>query len=189
MNKALIFWAALLGGFFFLTRDQVSVAPNPTRRNPKGGLHEGHELSEFDFDSVAKGQRIEMEHTDEPSVAREIAMDHLVEDPDYYEKLEKCFPKEHIKHNPTSHMLRWGTPRGSRIQSVIFHKDKWTKTKAKKWLEDHDFLTPVVDDTKNYLRYRQADPDDFAEKRTSTDDWQAEHNLPDGIRFVFGFGE
>ena len=30
-----------------------------------------------------------MEHTDDPDLAREIAMDHLTEDPDYYTKLEK----------------------------------------------------------------------------------------------------
>jgi len=31
----------------------------------------------------------EMEHTDDPSVAKEIAMDHLTEDVDYYKKIKK----------------------------------------------------------------------------------------------------
>ena len=30
-----------------------------------------------------------MEHTDDPSLAREIARDHLTEDPAYYDKLER----------------------------------------------------------------------------------------------------
>lgn len=39
---------------------------------------------------LVKGMRIEMEHTDEPEEAKEIAKDHLIEDPRYYTKLEKC---------------------------------------------------------------------------------------------------
>jgi hypothetical protein len=36
-----------------------------------------------------KGIKVEMEHTDSKKVAREIAMDHLAEDPNYYNKLAK----------------------------------------------------------------------------------------------------
>ena len=36
---------------------------------------------------LEKGIRVEMEHTDNPAVAREIAKDHLAEDPKYYTKL------------------------------------------------------------------------------------------------------
>jgi hypothetical protein len=38
---------------------------------------------------VEKGIKIEAEHTDSEQMAREIAMDHLYEDPKYYDKLEK----------------------------------------------------------------------------------------------------
>ncbi|NBV27569.1 hypothetical protein EBS02_00905 [bacterium] len=38
---------------------------------------------------LVDGVFIEMEHTDSPQQAREIAMDHLFEDPDYYTKLKK----------------------------------------------------------------------------------------------------
>ena len=38
---------------------------------------------------LKQGIKVEMEHTDEISKAKEIAMDHLYEDPDYYTKLEK----------------------------------------------------------------------------------------------------
>ena len=33
---------------------------------------------------------VEMEHTNDPDIAKEIAMDHLTEDPDYYSKLIKA---------------------------------------------------------------------------------------------------
>jgi hypothetical protein len=38
--------------------------------------------------AIAKGTKVEMEHTDSKEQAREIAMDHIFEDPKYYDKLE-----------------------------------------------------------------------------------------------------
>jgi hypothetical protein len=38
---------------------------------------------------LVDGVFVEMEHTDSPQKAREIAMDHLFEDPSYYVKLKK----------------------------------------------------------------------------------------------------
>lgn len=35
------------------------------------------------------GMKVEQEHTNKPDVAREIALDHLSEDPRYYTKLKK----------------------------------------------------------------------------------------------------
>lgn len=49
-------------------------------------LH-GVELSQIE-DQLKKGMSVELEHTDDEKLAREIAMDHLVEDPRYYDKLE-----------------------------------------------------------------------------------------------------
>ena len=37
---------------------------------------------------LAKGIKVEMEHTTSKDVAKEIAMDHLMEDPKYYDKLK-----------------------------------------------------------------------------------------------------
>ena len=38
---------------------------------------------------LKKGIKVEMEHTDNKKIAKEIAMDHLTEDPNYYNKLAK----------------------------------------------------------------------------------------------------
>jgi hypothetical protein len=38
---------------------------------------------------IRKGVKIEMEHTNSPTIAKEIAKDHLWEDPNYYTKLDK----------------------------------------------------------------------------------------------------
>ena len=49
-----------------------------------GGEGEGKSPLEFTQDQILKGMRVEMEHTDDPMVSLEIALDHLTEDPEYY---------------------------------------------------------------------------------------------------------
>lgn len=44
-------------------------------------------------EQLEKGKRVEMEHTDDEEKAVEIAKDHLMEMPNYYDKLEKIEPK------------------------------------------------------------------------------------------------
>ena len=55
-----------------------------------GGLSEGCDVSDFDPGQIAKGIKVELEHTRSRVIAREIALDHLVEDAKYYDKLEKA---------------------------------------------------------------------------------------------------
>lgn len=54
-----------------------------------GGLSSGKPDSDFDPEALAKGTKVELEHTDDEKLSKEIAKDHLVEDPKYYDKLEK----------------------------------------------------------------------------------------------------
>lgn len=49
-----------------------------------GGLGDGMPDWKFDPDQLFEGTRHEMEHTNDPEIAEEIAKDHLVEDPYYY---------------------------------------------------------------------------------------------------------
>jgi len=44
-------------------------------------------------DQLLMGMEVEMEHTNDELIAREIAMDHLAEDPNYYTKLKKIEEK------------------------------------------------------------------------------------------------
>lgn len=70
----------------------------------KGGLSDNmslkdiakkHNVSEKELKKqLDKGIEVEMEHTDKKSVAKEIAMDHLFEDPKYYDKLETIEGKD-----------------------------------------------------------------------------------------------
>jgi len=54
-----------------------------------GGLADNSIPSDFNKADLKDGISHEMEHTDDPKLAREIAMDHLSEDPLYYKKLKK----------------------------------------------------------------------------------------------------
>jgi hypothetical protein len=58
-----------------------------------GGLASGRDVSTFDADSIRQGIEVELEHTDDIGIATEIAMDHLAEDPKYYDKLKKMEKK------------------------------------------------------------------------------------------------
>ena len=65
------------------TKSEISEAALP------GGDAEKKTREDFDPEQLAAGKKVESEHTNDDAVAEEIAMDHLLEDPDYYKKLEK----------------------------------------------------------------------------------------------------
>jgi hypothetical protein len=63
----------------------------------KGGLADKKKPEDFDPKELKIGIKIEMEHTNDEKLAKEIAMDHLTEIPDYYTRLkdmEKNVEKE-----------------------------------------------------------------------------------------------
>ena|SRR3990167_5266349 len=53
-----------------------------------GGRADKKDPEDFDSDQLARGTVHEMEHTDDPRLAKEIATDHLAEITDYYDKIE-----------------------------------------------------------------------------------------------------
>jgi len=60
-----------------------------------GGLADLASSDEFDTRQLEMGIEHEMEHTDDPDLAREIAMDHLIEDPLYYDHLQTLEAFDH----------------------------------------------------------------------------------------------
>lgn len=63
------------------------VAAEPDKL--EGGKADDKPASAFDSEQVAKGKKVEKEHTNDPQLAKEIAKDHLEEIPDYYDRLQK----------------------------------------------------------------------------------------------------
>jgi hypothetical protein len=62
-----------------------------------GGLGDGTSDKEFDKDELEKGTKHEMEHTNSEETAKEIAKDHLSEDPEYYKHLSQAGIDEDFK--------------------------------------------------------------------------------------------
>lgn len=59
----------------------------PWKDQLPGGLADKMSPDDFDPAAVLKGIKVELEHTDDQQIATEIALDHLAEDPKYYDKL------------------------------------------------------------------------------------------------------
>jgi outer membrane lipoprotein SlyB len=58
-----------------------------------GGLSDKKTPADFDSSSLREGEKVEKEHTSDKHLQKEIAMDHLTEDPEYYRKLKKMETK------------------------------------------------------------------------------------------------
>lgn len=56
---------------------------------------------EFDPEELSMGEKVEMEHTDDPEEARKIAQDHLREHPDYYSRLKETGLAEELEPGVT----------------------------------------------------------------------------------------
>jgi hypothetical protein len=66
------------------------LAPNNKKTNSlKGGLADGIDTKYFNQLELSKGIKVELEHINNPSIAREVAQDHIAENPVYYKKLER----------------------------------------------------------------------------------------------------
>lgn len=84
-------------------RDRISLLASSWRPqdNPEllvGGRADGLIPADFDPVQLLAGIKVELEHTNEWRVAREITMDHLAERDDYYILLETIDPH----HNPVA---------------------------------------------------------------------------------------
>ena len=67
-------------------RDLADIMAHKWQDHIPGGLAEGKKPSDFPSADLVLGMTVEMEHTSDPSIACEIAMDHLTEKSDYYRK-------------------------------------------------------------------------------------------------------
>jgi hypothetical protein len=81
----------------------------------KGGKADNKKPSDFDPQALREGMKVEREHTDDPAIAREIAMDHLTEDPQ----------REGVRHprrRPAESSNRWGSSRHDQRWEVRPHR-------------------------------------------------------------------
>jgi len=106
-----------------------------------GGLADNKKPSDFDSGQLAMGIEVEMEHTDDVKTATEIAMDHLTEDPKYYDKLKEVESKH--KSKKLEKALTAGSGMGGAPSSwtqgrALSSEDMGTggKKSRKKWIKN-----------------------------------------------------
>lgn len=84
------------------------------REHIRGGLASGRDPRAFDAAQLRKGIAVELEHVvrrgkratkRDRAIAKEIAMDHLVEHPRYYDYLEEAERKMEMATNPAKHKV------------------------------------------------------------------------------------
>ena len=69
--------------------DRVIREYDPIKDRIHGGLGDYKHPSHFDRGQMEWGILVELEHTNDPNAALEIAIDHLMEEKDYYTELER----------------------------------------------------------------------------------------------------
>lgn len=83
-----------------------------------GGKADGKSDSAFKPMLLEQGKQVESEHTSDPATAKEIAKDHLAEDPKYYDKLAEMEGKEEPKSETGHSALDWMKSKASPMKSV-----------------------------------------------------------------------
>lgn len=69
--------------------DEFNAIMKEAKELIPGGKAEGKTDADYPSDQIAMGEKVELEHTPDPAVAREISRDHLEEFKDYYTRLKK----------------------------------------------------------------------------------------------------
>ncbi|MHA1302078.1 MAG: hypothetical protein ACTSPI_00050 [Candidatus Heimdallarchaeaceae archaeon] len=81
-----------------LQRPEDKLLPQKTSEEKiQGGKADGKPDSKYPSSEITKGTKVEMEHTDDPDIAKEITKDHLEEHKSYYiglRLMEKALEKE-----------------------------------------------------------------------------------------------
>ena len=64
-----------------------------SKKGIPGGLADKKKPLDFNQKEISRGEEIELEHTNDKELAKDIAMDHLEEFPTYYTELDKMEKK------------------------------------------------------------------------------------------------
>ena len=73
-----------------------------------------------------------------------------------------------------------------KVQSVLFSRDHFTKNQAIKWLEENGYQNKKIDISKNYMRFRQVDPD-YMRRLGFTEYHNKKLGQDSGIELVIGY--
>lgn len=89
-----------------VTAPPETVDPAHVGGGARIGRHWKTPQSRYHASELAKGVKMEMEHTDSHTIALEIAKDHLSELPDYYSRLERMEKRAFAERKKKGHKTR-----------------------------------------------------------------------------------
>jgi hypothetical protein len=111
-----------------------------------GGLSQGLPDSMFDKRQIQKGIKVELEHTKDRNIAKEIAKDHLTESPKYYDFLEDMEKKMSVSYSKIDYSMM------NKLQSFLH--DKFTKAVDKSpQHSDNPDVIKAKEDIKNVTNW------------------------------------
>lgn len=123
-----------------------------------GGKADRKNPEDFDAKQLAKGIKVEMEHTKDPSIAKEIAMDHLMENSKYYDHLQEMESDFHDDHSG-DYMARSNMSQIEDQADELEYFLNWAEENGERledWFEDK--VSSVSDDMEelyNYIKHRK----------------------------------
>lgn len=141
--KFLLLFGVIAGAYYLFKEDEDNVLI--------GGLGDELDEEDVDPDELEMGIDVEQEHTRNKKIAKEIALDHLTEDPKYYTKLKTIHKENPITSKRTNEKL-WEKVKKEAVQkmgghsaramqyAVKLYKDRGGKYLGKK-RSDNDLAT------------------------------------------------
>lgn len=115
-----------------------------------GGKADGKMPEDFPEDDLRIGNSVEREHSSNPDIATEIAMDHLSEDPDYYDKLIASGIASEKEPNDLFNKLKGKNAREKAMKDIIDYME-----------EDDEFDYEDLEDEDDFDENDLEDEDDF----------------------------
>lgn len=141
--KILLVLGLIAGAYYLFKEDEDNVLI--------GGLGDDTDEEDVDSDELEMGIEVEKEHTKSKKIAKEIALDHLSEDPKYYTKLKAIHKENPVTSKRTNEKL-WDKVKKEAVQkmgghsaramqyAVRLYKDRGGKYLGKK-RQDNDLAT------------------------------------------------
>jgi hypothetical protein len=113
LKKISILLFILAGGYYLTKKDSSNLLP--------GGKGDDLEEKDVDPEEFEMGIQVESEHTTNKKIAREIALDHLAEDPKYYTKLKMLHKDNPRKASKKKNKKLWGTVKKEAVKKMGGH--------------------------------------------------------------------
>jgi len=149
-----------------------------------GGLADKKKPEDFDRKKLDAGIKVELEHTSDRAIAQEIAMDHLMEDENYYSKLKEIEKYDRVDREVDGKQeLDYGKEELDKDKKKKSLKDRWGS--LKKALDNKDAFYNLDDaieedeDEQEDVDVAQAAPEetqDAEEGDSKIPEW-----LPEGV--------